>query len=113
MRHRIAYALTGLVGLVIARLTLGPAGTGAPPFPHFDKLAHLLAFACLAFPLSATRRHPAARIFAAGLVFGAAIEIIQPVVGRSAEAADLLADAAGLGLGIALGHLASRAFPAR
>ncbi|MEM6577570.1 MAG: VanZ family protein [Pseudomonadota bacterium] len=108
MRHLVGYAVTVMIGLVVARLTLGPSGEGDPPFPHFDKVAHLLAFAALAFPLAAARAQSAAWIFSVGLLFGAAIEIIQPYVGRSAEWADLLADALGLILGIALGQLAAR-----
>jgi len=108
MRHLIAYACTLLIGVAIAHLMLAPPGIGEPPFPHFDKVVHLIAFACLGFPLSVTRTHPALWIFLAAVVYGAAIEIIQPSFGRSAEWADLAADVIGAGLGILLGRLVSR-----
>jgi len=39
----------------------------------------------------------------AALVFGAAIELVQPFVGRSAELVDFVADIVGVACGLALG----------
>lgn len=78
-----------------------------------DKLGHAFAFFVLA--ACAARAHPAWgawRLFAAALAFGAFIELVQTQVpGRSAEWGDLLADAVGAVLGIAVAWLARRAAP--
>lgn len=83
------------------------------PVAHFDKISHVLAFACLGFPLAAAGTHRPIWIFLAGLAYGAIIEIIQPSFGRTAEWADLAADAAGVGLGVAVGYIFLRVTLAR
>ncbi len=94
-----SFALT----LVIGILTLLPS----PQLPRsdllWDKLAHLIAFMALMLPTSAL--WPRMIVPAAGLAifYGAAIEVIQPFTGRSAELADLIADGIGVGLGIVVG----------
>lgn len=108
LRHLTSYALTLLLAIVIAYFSLSPPTGGQAPFPHFDKLIHLLAFACLAFPVSIAGTQPHHRVFLAGLAYGALIEIVQPLVGRTGDWADLLADAVGLGLGIGLAILIRR-----
>ena len=108
MKHYVAYALTLFVGVIITWGMLSPSDGGQPPFAHFDKVMHVMAFACLGFPLTATRTHPSRRIFVAGLAFGAVIELFQPHFGRTGDWIDLLADMAGLCLGIAFGRLAAR-----
>lgn len=75
-----------------------------------DKLRHLLAFGTLAW-VAAQGFGPLARrrwrIAAALLAYGVFIELVQSgIPGRQASAADVLADA----LGIALGLLLARAF---
>ena len=72
----------------------------------WDKLNHLLAFTSLAF--AATLSTPASRsrravLLIALLGFGGLIEFFQLFVpGRSAEWADLMADAAGIAFGAAV-----------
>lgn len=69
----------------------------------WDKLNHLVAFTSLAF--AATLSSPASRrtrvwLLVALLGFGGLIEVFQLFVpGRSAEWADLMADAAGIAFG--------------
>jgi VanZ family protein len=91
------------LAVVIGALTLMPQPV-APMGPQWiDKLYHLLAFAALVFPTGFLRPK---RLVAAGvlaLFYGAAIELIQPAVGRSGELGDLLADGIGILVGIALG----------
>ena len=68
-----------------------------------DKLHHVLAFIGLALPVSLLRPRwlPLAVVLLAA--YGGAIELIQPLVGRSCELADWLADLAGIGLGAVIG----------
>ncbi len=77
----------------------------------WDKANHLLAFTALAFcaefafwPLPARRW----RIVAGLLALGSFIEVVQTTIpGRSGEVTDLLADAAGIAVGLMLAALAS------
>jgi VanZ family protein len=87
--------LTLALALIIAILTLMPMPPGPVGISWLDKLSHFLAFGALAVPLS--WRYPAQwrAVALAVIAYGGAIEIVQPHVGRSAEWADLLADALG------------------
>ncbi len=99
----IAHALTTLLALIIAALTLVP--TVQPPgnFQYQDKVYHLIAFAGLLLP-SATLYPRALRwTVPFALALGGAIEIIQPSIGRSGDMADFAADALGVGVGILIG----------
>lgn len=77
-------------------------GTGAPPlFPGEDKLVHAGIFAALT--LAALAAWPApARVAAALVAYGAAVEVLQGVLpfGRTADVWDLAADTAGVALGV-------------
>ena len=80
-----------------------------------DKLNHLLAFgtlallAALSLPAAARRAPLASGV----LLYGGFIEIVQSQLpGRSAEWADLAADAAGTVLGLLLAAALRRAWPA-
>lgn len=79
---------------------------GPPPEPStgWDKLDHLVAFATLALnAVLAWRLNRAARITFALLFYGALIEAVQTLIpGRSGELTDVLADAVGIGIGLAL-----------
>lgn len=96
----LAYALTAALLAVIAVLTLVPQAPGPPGPPGVDKIAHFVAFAVLVLPLGLARPDKWVWVAGAALVYGAAIEVIQPQVGRSAEGADLLADGAGVFFGL-------------
>ena len=93
--------------LLLAAVVAGLALTPTPP-EHigldWDKLNHTAAFAALAVcaVLGWRHAHPARRLLVllALLAFGGAIELLQRhVPGRSAEWADLLADAIGIAAG--------------
>lgn len=103
-RHRAAAnLLTALLAVVIAFLTLYPKIHPPGGLSFQDKVYHIIAFAALALP-SATLYPRALRWSVPfGLAFGAAIEIIQPYVGRSGDVPDFLADAAGIAIGVTLG----------
>ncbi len=109
MRHttRWAVLLTIALGAVIAVLTLMPPIEMAGPVGS-DKLHHFTAFVALTLPLAIVRPRWSVVLFVAFSAYGAAIEIIQPYVGRSREVADLLADMAGVGCGIVLALLLRR-----
>lgn len=88
-------AMAALVGF----LTLGPPSGDIAEFPHADKVWHFLGFAALVLPtaLLTPRDLPKALILL--ILFGAAIELVQPFVGRARELADFLTDVLGLGAG--------------
>ncbi len=98
---------------VLAALVLAICWLAFDPAPPssvdtgWDKANHALAFAAVG--VVARLAWPAAgalRLFAGGLAYGAFIEIVQSQVpGRSAEWSDLLADAAGLVVGLLLMRL--------
>ena len=69
---------------------------------------HLVAFAALAFTLARTGRIGLLPVFVGASAFGGAIELIQPSFNRSADVNDLVADVAGVILGIGCGLLYRR-----
>lgn len=71
-----------------------------------DKLYHALAFASLVFPTASLRPRMLRAAAPLALLFGAAIEIIQPHVGRTGDVADLVADGLGIFIGVGLGLVA-------
>ncbi len=108
-RHRLALIATMILAATIAWLTLTPS----PPTPDLqhpmsDKLYHVLGFAALVFPSALLFKRSLIWIVPLSVTFGAAIEIIQPYTGRSAEAMDFVANLIGIGVGITAG-LAARA----
>ena len=90
-------ALAALIGF----LTLTPIQN--PGVPGTDKSHHLIGFAALALPLSFSRPRLAPWVILAAAAYGGAIEIIQPLVGRSREVLDFVSDAAGAVIGGAAG----------
>ena len=89
----LPFVLTILLAVVIAVLTLTPVS--APGVPGTDKSHHFLAFAALAFPLSAYRPRLAPWLVLAAIGYGGLIELIQPQFGRDREFMDFVSDAAG------------------
>ena len=95
-------ALLVVLMAVVAWLALTPLPPRAIDL-GWDKLNHASAFAALAFAgwLSVRGRRGRWPTMALLLMYGALIEVAQRFVpGRSAEWADLLADALGIGLGV-------------
>lgn len=99
---------TGLAGLlaVVTWLALEPAPPEVADF-GWDKLNHLCAFAALAW-MAAAAFAPRWRAVAGGLLaYGVVIELLQSLTPtRSAEWADVLADAIGVAIGLGLFMLA-------
>jgi VanZ family protein len=102
-------ALAVLIGV----LTLMPTAQLPRSESHVDKLAHLVAFLVLVLPTAVLRPRAILWVGTLAVVYGAAIEVIQPYAGRSAELADLLADGIGVGLGAILGVRLRRALAPR
>jgi len=107
MKTTPAVLLTLVVACVIALGTLSPPGDGAP-LPVSDKLLHAIAFALLVLPLGWVRPGWWAALAIAALGYGGMIELLQPIVSRSGEWADLLADAVGIAIGLVPGQLRAR-----
>lgn len=101
-RMAIGSAMTIVLAVMIAVLTLAPMPAGGPA--GSDKIYHILAFACLAFPLPLVRPRLAIWVVLGVISYGGLIEMIQPFFGRQAEWADLIAD----GIGAILGATVAR-----
>ncbi|MDT0616911.1 VanZ family protein [Salinisphaera sp. P385] len=93
----------GLAGCgLLLVLALAP-GTPGPSFTYGDKVGHLAAFALLGGWFGALRRDALPWIGLALLAYGGLIELLQGLTpSRLPEWGDLLADLAGIVLGILL-----------
>ena len=94
-----------LVLLVVTVLALWPGLPGRGSLFGWDKLDHLSAFAALAL-LGRMTWPGLGRLYLGGalIFYGVLIEVLQatPPIQRTASLSDLVADAAGIGLGFAL-----------
>lgn len=102
-RRAVAIWLTLALLVCITVLTLLPL-TFSTGVKGSDKIQHILAFAALTLPSAVFYPKALLHVMAAAVVYGAAIEIIQPYVGRSSELADFIADLVGVGLGATIGR---------
>jgi VanZ family protein len=110
-RARIGWAVAlATLALVVGAKALVPHPTG--PTLGWDKANHAAAFAVLAFTGLFTFRSSARPLFWVSfllMAFGVGIEIAQLYVpGRSADLADVVADAAGIVLGLAVADTLAR-----
>ena len=106
LKKRLGMSATVTLAVVIAILTLAPMP--ASGLPGSDKVYHVLAFAALAFPMSVLAPRSVVWIFLGAIAYGGMIEVVQPLTGRSADWADLLADAFGAALGAGFGFSSGR-----
>ena len=97
---KIGCAVSGVMALVVAALLLMPSMPGKPlPLPYLDKIVHAALFFAVALPaMLAVSRVLHWRIWALVVGYGGITELVQPSFGRSAEWADLAADAVGAAL---------------
>ena len=100
-RHVLAIFATGALAVAIAYLTLTPLQVGLDL--GSDKLYHFIAFAALVLPCALFYAPTLIWVLPAAILFGGAIELIQPYVGRGGELADFGADALGVLIGATLG----------
>jgi VanZ family protein len=91
--------VTIIIAFAIGLATLTPVEK-LPNVSGSDKLYHLLSFTILTFTIGAVRPKSVWWILILRVAFGGAIEMLQPLVNRSCEFADFLADACGAALGI-------------
>ena len=102
--RKIDIYATIAIAFAIGLATLTPVET-LPNVSGSDKLYHLISFAILTLPIAIIRPHALWIILGLSIAYGGAIEIIQPLVNRNCEMADLFADACGAVLGILAGKL--------
>ena len=98
------------IALLIAWGTLTPLSVPQTSVGHLDKIFHVMAFGALAMALCLGFPKRALWVVVGVIAYGALIEVVQPHVGRSAEWADLLADALGAILGVVLTTTWARVF---
>ena len=104
-RRRIATAATVFIAFVIAALTLMPVTAPDIIGQGRDTLSHVIAFASLTFPMAFLNLRRAHAVLVCAILFGAAIELIQPSVGRTGSFWDFLADVIGAVLGLVAGRI--------
>lgn len=101
---------TIIIAVVIGMATLTPVEE-LPAVSGSDKLYHLISFAILTLPIAIIRPRAVWVIFILSVVYGGAIEVLQPIVNRNCELADFLADVGGAMLGMALSRAFGRLLP--
>jgi len=106
-QKRAAILLTGLLTLVIASLTLLPIEV-PQGVPGTDKTHHVIAFAALVAPAAFLCPRVLVWTVPFALLYGGAIELVQPYVGRFRSWGDFLADILGVVIGVLLGLLLRR-----
>lgn len=106
LRYGRYWALFGLVmTLVVVYLTLEAPSGRISRLAHLDKAYHFGAFVCLTLWFAAlVERRGYWAVAIAMLMLGVLIEIVQHLMalGRSAEFLDVVADAAGIAVGMLL-----------
>ena len=91
----IAFSILLFLAVAIAFVTLLPTGQLRSMHGN-DKFFHFFAFALMAPPLLFITRTKVLKVAAVAILYGGAIELIQPILGRNAEVMDLVADIVGV-----------------
>ena len=76
-----------------------------------DKLYHPISFVILTLPIAVIRPKAVWVIFILSMVYGGAIEVLQPLFNRSCELTDFVAAAGGVALGMAVSKAFGRLSP--
>jgi VanZ family protein len=92
---------------LITLLSLTPLAH-LPDAPGSDKAHHLIAYAALSFPIAARGGPKWMLLLPFFILWGGAIELLQPYVNRYAEWFDFAANSLGVLLGAGVGLLARR-----
>ena len=101
---------TVVIAVLIGLATLTPVDE-LPAVSGSDKLYHLISFAILNLPIAVIRPKAGWVIFILSMIYGGAIELLQPLVNRNCELADFLADTSGALLGMTLSKAFGRLLP--
>ena len=102
--RKIDIYATIIIAIAIGLATLNPVEK-LPTVSGSDKVYHLISFAILTLPIAIIRPRAIWIILSLSIAFGGALELLQPLVNRNCEMADLFADAYGAVLGILGGKL--------
>ena len=102
--RKIDIYTTIIIAFAIGLATLTPVEK-LPTVSGSDKVYHLISFAILTLPIAIIRPRAIWIILSLSIAYGGAIEVLQPLVNRNCELADLIADACGSVLGILAGKL--------
>lgn len=102
-RTRMTIAMTLLLAMAIAIGTLTPQEQAIPAPSGIDKLMHFAAFAALVLPAAVLRPDLLRWLLPVAMIYGGAIEVIQPSVGRHAEWGDFFANTLGILAGAGVG----------
>ena len=102
--RKIDIYTTIIIAFAIGLATLTPVEK-LPTVSGSDKVYHLISFAILTLPIAIIRPRAIWIILSLSIAFGGAIELLQPLVNRNCEMADLFADTCGAVLGILGGKL--------
>ena len=92
---------TLIILAVISVASLSPVNSGGDP-GSADKTMHVFAYALAILPLATVSSRPRLGVALGVLIWSGAIELLQTLVGRSASFADLMANAAGVFLGLSV-----------
>lgn len=106
----VILTLAANVGFYLPKV---PAAGGAGGIPGLDKVVHISVFALTVWAVgrlvAPVRRFPMGWVVLGALTHAGLIELVQSFEpARSADPGDLLADAVGVALGLALWHLERR-----
>lgn len=95
--RRVALVVSVTLLVVVTILLLMPVPEGEGRLPrHVDKLVHFAVFFIVAFPAYVARMRFWPVILIGLVLYGGAVELIQPHFGRSAEFADFIANSLGV-----------------
>lgn len=102
---RFGLGLSLVLAALVAALALMPLPGGMPARAGLDKIYYFGAFLVLVFPVIVTDTSRWTWVVPAAIVFGGAIEITQPLMGRNADWLDFAAAIAGVLAGAALAEM--------
>jgi len=110
---RLSIIATLITLAVISVASLSPVGSAGDPGSwdksmYVDKSMHVFAYLLAILPLAAVPSRQRFKIALLALVWSGAIELLQPLVGRSASSSDLMANAVGIFVGLSITVLLRR-----
>ena len=101
-RRTLAYAISLFLVTSLALFIAFPVAW-LSPVSEQDKFGHLLGFAILAIPAAALHPRSLVVLLPGFMLFGATVELIQPLVGREGDWIDMASNGCGLAGGAVIG----------